>query len=60
MFETSRVFLRISSQKPIIGESCMHELKSSTKIMLSYFDESESILLERQFICDSMLFLFGL
>ena len=46
--------------KPIIGESFMHELKSPSKIMFSYFDKSESMLLERQFRCDSILLLFGL
>ena len=35
----------------------MHELKSPSKIMFSYFDESESILLERQSRCDSILLL---
>ena len=29
-------------KKTCIGESSMHELKSASKIMFSYFDESES------------------
>ena len=33
----------------------MHELKSPSKIKLSYLDDSESILLERESRCDSIL-----
>ena len=38
----------------------MHELKSPSKNMFSYFHKSEFTLLERQFRCDSILLLFGL
>ena len=37
----------------------MHELKSPSKIKLSYLDDSESILLERESRYDSILLCLG-
>ena len=41
-----RCYLYIS-QNVFIGESSMHELKSPSKVTLSYLDDSESILMEK-------------
>ena len=37
----------------------MHDLKSPSKIIYSYFDKRKSIILERSFRCGSILLLFG-
>ena len=51
-------FIICKFQNVFIGEPSMHELKSPSKISLSYLDASESIPLERQSRCDSILFLW--
>ena len=38
----------------------MHKLKSPSKIKLSYIDDSQSILLERESRCDFILLRLGL
>ena len=38
----------------------MHELKSPSKIKLSYIDDSQSILLKRESRCDFILLRLGL
>ena len=51
---TSFRYLQFSPNVFLV-ESSMHELKSPSKIKLSYLDATESTILERESRCDSIL-----